>query len=119
MQGKQDNQRVCTIEYPHTTGCTLDSSWSTSRAYHAINLRTEGDTGAGRGARRCLAHTFSQSLCTSLSASCLQLMRLSIQPSSVGIVVGSVVRTDDSCIGSGILTSSMLVSMTAGQQRAG
>jgi hypothetical protein len=60
------------------------------------------------------AHTLSHSLCTSLSASCLQLIRLSIQPSNVGIVVGSEVGADDSCIGSGIFTSSMLVSMVAG-----
>jgi hypothetical protein len=61
-----------------------------------------------------LSHTFSQSLCTSLSASCLQVMRLSIQPSRVGIVVGSVVGADDSCMGSGIFTSSIFVSMVAG-----
>jgi hypothetical protein len=44
----------------------------------------------------------------------LQLIRLSIQPSSVGIVAGSEAGADDNCIGSGILTSSMLVSMVAG-----
>lgn len=59
------------------------------------------------------ARTFSHSLCTSLSASCLQVIRLSIQPSRVGIVAGSEAGADDSCIGSGILTSSMLVSMVA------
>jgi hypothetical protein len=66
--------------------------------------------------RQAVSHTFSHSLCTSLSASCLQLIRLSIQPSSVGIVVGSDVGADDSCMGSGILTSSMLVSMAAGRR---
>lgn len=34
--------------------------------------------------------TFSQSLWTSDSASCLQFIKLSIQPSSVGMVVGSI-----------------------------
>jgi hypothetical protein len=63
-----------------------------------------------------MSHTLSHSLCTSLSASCLQLMRLSIQPSSVGIVVGSEAGADDSCMGSGILTSSILVSMVAGRR---
>jgi hypothetical protein len=58
--------------------------------------------------REAMSHTLSHSLCTSLSASCLQLMRLSIQPSSVGIVVGSDVGADDSCMGSGIFTSSIL-----------
>ena len=67
-----------------------------------------------RGCRKHVSHTFSHSLCTSLSASCLQLMRLSIQPSRVGIVAGSDAGADDSCMGSGILTSSMLVSMVAG-----
>lgn len=65
---------------------------------------------------RQMSRTLSHSLCTSLSASCLQLMRLSIQPSSVGIVVGSDVGADDSCMGSGILTSSILVSMVAGRR---
>jgi hypothetical protein len=59
--------------------------------------------------------TLSHSRCTSLSASCLQFMRLSIQPSSVGIVVGSLEGTDESAMGSGILTSSMLVSMLASE----
>lgn len=66
--------------------------------------------------REAMSHTLSHSLCTSLSASCLQLMRLSIQPSSVGIVVGSDVGADDSCMGSGIFTSSILVSMVAGRR---
>ena len=34
--------------------------------------------------------TLSQSLCTSFSANCLQLIKLSIQPSKVGIDAGSV-----------------------------
>lgn len=66
--------------------------------------------------RERAAHTLSHSLCTSLSANCLQFIRLSIQPSRVGIVVGSDVGADDSCMGSGILTSSMLVSMIAGRR---
>jgi hypothetical protein len=57
-------------------------------------------------------HTFSQSLCTSTSASCLQLIKLSIQPSKVGIVAGSRL-TGASSAGAGRPTSSMLVSMTA------
>ena len=35
-------------------------------------------------------HTLSHSLCTSFSASCLQFIKLSIHPSSVGIDAGSV-----------------------------
>jgi hypothetical protein len=55
-------------------------------------------------------HTFSHSLWTSTSASCLQLIKLSIQPSKVGIEAVSV--EGDSLEGSGTLpTSSMLVSM--------
>lgn len=57
--------------------------------------------------------TLSHSLCTSLSANCLQLIRLSIQPSSVGIEAGSDGGAEDSCMGSGIFTSSMFVSMMA------
>lgn len=67
------------------------------------------------GGQRCTASkrvgTLSQSRCTSSSFSCLQLIRLSIQPSSVGTVVGSALRVD-SWLGSGSFpTSSMLVSM--------
>jgi hypothetical protein len=89
----------------HTTGCTLDSSWRTSRAYRhsEISMLPAWKTPTD-------AHTFSHSLCTSLSASCLHVIRLSIQPSSVGIVVGSVVGTDDIGMGSD-LTSSMFVSI--------
>lgn len=49
-------------------------------------------------------HTLSHSLETSTSASCLQFMRLSIQPSSVGIDPGSLVG--DSLCGSGIFPTS-------------
>lgn len=63
-----------------------------------------------------MVHTLSQSLCTSLSTSCLQFIRLSIQPSRVGMVVGSEVGAEESCIGSGILTSSILVSMAVGRE---
>ena len=48
--------------------------------------------------------TLSQSLETSFSASCLQFIRFSIQPSSVGIDPGSVVG--DSLCGSGIFPTS-------------
>lgn len=54
--------------------------------------------------------TFSQSLCTSASASCLQVIRLSIHPSRVGMVVGSVVGAGARSVGTRP-TSSMLVSM--------
>jgi hypothetical protein len=91
----------------HTTGCTFDSSCRTSRAC-AIGQYTRS-----AGPAAWLPLTFSHSLCTSLSASCLHVMSVSIQPSSVGIVAGSEAGADDSCICSGILTSSMLVSMVA------
>lgn len=54
--------------------------------------------------------TFSQSLCTSDSASCLQVIKLSIQPSSVGMVVGSVGGAGAISVGTRP-TSSILVSM--------
>lgn len=53
--------------------------------------------------------TFSQSLCTSVSLSCLQFMRLSIQPSRVGTDAGSVCTGDTSA--GALPTSSILVSM--------
>ena len=62
------------------------------------------------------SHTLSHSLCTSLSANCLHCIRLSIQPSRVGIVAGSDAGADESCIGSGIFTSSMFVSMAAARR---
>lgn len=89
-----------------TTGCTFDSSWRTSRAYSSITCQHD----IMKLLLSKVSPTLSHNLCTSLSASCLQLIKLSIQPSSVGIVVGSVAGTDDICIGS-VLTSSMLVSM--------
>lgn len=89
-----------------TTGCTFDSSWRTSRAYSSIACQHD----IMKPALSNVSPTLSHNLCTSLSASCLQLIKLSIQPSSVGMVVGSVAGTDDICIGS-VLTSSMLVSM--------
>jgi len=67
--------------------------------------------------RQRFSHTFSHSLCTSLSASCLQVIKVSIQPSSVGMVAGSVDGIDDRCVGSGIFTSSMLVSIVAAGKR--
>lgn len=48
--------------------------------------------------------TLSQSLDTSASDSCLQFIRFSIQPSSVGIEPGSCVR-DSLCGSAGLLTS--------------
>lgn len=54
--------------------------------------------------------TFSHNLWTSTSANCLHVIKLSIQPSRVGIEAGS--DTGDSLDGSGALpTSSMFVSM--------
>jgi hypothetical protein len=115
---------------PHTvTGhfCAIVSGgWRRSEGVYVPRAVRSTRPGVPRGpiahlVRMCrdhayeqLSHTFSQSRCTSLSANCLQLMRLSIQPSRVGIVVGSVVGADDSCMGSGIFTSSILVSMVAG-----
>lgn len=71
--------------------------------------RAVADAPISRGAegRR---RTFSHSLCTSASASCLQFIRLSIQPSSVGMVVGSRAGWADSSVGTRP-TSSMFVSM--------
>src|SRR4051812_24578229 len=55
-------------------------------------------------------NTLSQSLCTSCSASCLHVIKLSIHPSRIGIDAGSVVG--DSLVGDGTLpTSSMFVSI--------
>lgn len=55
-------------------------------------------------------HTFSQSFCTSTSANCLQVIRLSIHPSKVAM--GAASDAGDNLAGSGALpTSSMLVSM--------
>lgn len=51
------------------------------------------------GVANCFQHTRSHSLCTSFSASCLQFIKLSIHPSSVGIDAGSV--AGDSRWGSG------------------
>jgi len=53
---------------------------------------------------------FSQSRMTSCSASCLQFIKLSIQPSSVGIVAGSWVGADGRSAGTRP-TSSIFVSM--------
>ncbi len=63
-------------------------------------------------ARNLVSRTLSQSLETSFSASCLQFIRFSIQPSSVGIDPGSVVG--DSLCGSGIFptSTSILESIT-------
>jgi hypothetical protein len=106
--------------------CAIVSRHVTQRSYqtyHWLDVRLVLQDFAGLSRNRSVwgrhgqwasgwwSHTFSHSLCTSLSASCLQLMRLSIQPSRVGMVAGSDAGADDSCMGSGILTSSMLVSM--------
>lgn len=56
------------------------------------------------------ALTFSHSLWTSDSASCLQVIKLSIQPSSVGMVVGSRGGAAGKSAGTRP-TSSMFVSM--------
>jgi hypothetical protein len=66
-----------------------------------------------RYTKQRFSHTFSHNLCTSLSANCLQVINVSIQPSKVGMVAGSVDGIDDRCVGSGIFTSSMLVSIVA------
>lgn len=58
-------------------------------------------------ARFLIDRTLSQSLETSFSASCLQFIRFSIQPSSVGIDPGSVVG--DSLCGSGIFPTSISI----------
>ena len=60
-----------------------------------------------------IKHTLSHSLCTSFSANCLQFIKLSIHPSSVGIDAGSV--AGDRRCGSGNLpiSTSILESMIA------
>ena len=65
-----------------------------------------------------IVHTFSQSLCTSVSANCLHVIKLSIHPSRVGIEAGS--EAGDNLDGSGARpTSSILVSMMFGFLVAG
>jgi hypothetical protein len=59
--------------------------------------------------RRIFGLTLSQRRWTSLSASCLQDIRLSIQPSRVGTVAGSVCTGDTSA--GALPASSILVSM--------
>lgn len=49
-------------------------------------------------------HTLSHNLWTSFSANCLQFIRLSIQPSKVGIDAGS--EAGESRVGSGSLPTS-------------
>lgn len=119
-----------------TTGWTFDSSWRTSRAckwssqpgvprelareQQAEVEQREQARLSRRGQRRHddtrLAGismrdlTFSHSLCTSDSASCLHDMRLSIQPSTLGMVVGSVGGAGARSVGTRP-TSSMFVSM--------
>ena len=66
-----------------------------------------------------LRRTLSHSLCTSFSASCLQFIKLSIHPSSVGMDAGSV--AGESLWGSGNLPmstsifESILASVRGGQ----
>lgn len=57
-----------------------------------------------------MSPTFSHSLCTSASASCLHVIKLSIQPSSVEMVAGSATVGGASSVGTRP-TSSILVSM--------
>lgn len=56
--------------------------------------------------------TFSHNLWTSDSANCLQLIKLSIQPSSVGMVAGS--KLDEVSSAGTRPTSSIFVSMVVG-----
>ena len=60
----------------HTTGWTFDSSCSTSLAYCLVSAGLPHDK---------TVLTLSHNLRTSLSANCLQFIRLSIQPSKVGM----------------------------------
>lgn len=71
-------------------------------------------TAAARRPRSGPRLTLSQSLWTSDSASCLQDIKLSIQPSRVGMVVGSRLRTGEASAGARP-TSSILVSMALGR----
>ena len=58
-------------------------------------------------------YTLSQSLCTSFSASCLQFIKLSIHPSSVGIEAGSVAGDNRCGSGSFPISTSIFVSILA------
>jgi hypothetical protein len=73
----------------------LSGLWDQRSVWHSKDSHTSPTTAA---------LTRSHSLCTSLSASCLQFMRFSIQPSKVGIDPGSVVG--DSRCGSDIFPTS-------------
>jgi hypothetical protein len=92
-----------------TTGCTFDSSCRTSRAWtRTVRYHTQ----LTEPVCQCLREirTFSHNRWTSTSANCLHCMRLSIQPSRVGIEAGS--DAGESLAGSAARpTSSILVSM--------
>lgn len=93
----------------HTTGCTLDSSCNTSLAWttHMINLNSSLPLCQNKGPTR------SHSRRTSSSANCLQVIKLSIQPSKVGMDPGSLVG--DKWCGSGdrAVSISMLLSIAS------
>ncbi len=60
-----------------------------------------------------IRHTLSHSLCTSFSANCLQFIKLSIHPSSVGIDAGSVAGDRRCGSGNFPMSTSILESMIA------
>ena len=73
----------------HTTGWTLDSSCKTSLAYSKGQISRPFYIEDQFSILTPCLRTLSHSLCTSVSASCLQFIKLSIQPSRVGIDAGS------------------------------
>lgn len=95
-----------------TTGCTLDSSCSTSRAWNTREPRVNKTffTARHHGASKL---TRSQSRRTSFSDSCLHCIRVSIQPSSVGMAPGSVAGERRCGSGDRAVSISMLFSMVA------
>lgn len=97
-----------------TTGWTLDSSCSTSRACVISNQPREVHMHTSSVVQQSTKtiRTLSHSLWTSVSANCLHCIKFSIHPSSVGMVAGSS-GTEDICPGSGNFpTSSIFVSIT-------
>lgn len=103
--------RVPRRETGHVNNLFRDKAHATPRVGGGEKARcSDRSAGAGGAGRR--GPTFSQSLWTSISGSCLQAIRPSIQPSRVGTVVGSRVTADVSSAGARP-TSSMLVSIVA------
>jgi hypothetical protein len=97
-------------EEQHTTGCTLDSSCRTSLACkdtQMINFNSAIDCQTKEPTR-------SHSRRTSSSANCLQVIKLSIHPSRVGMDPGSLVGDRRCGSGDRAVSISMLLSIASG-----